>query len=422
MRRVAKYVARGWRLPLELASARVAETPVPSEAAAVLGAVRAALRDAHAWRCEVRRRVEGYAQWRVLVRWRPHGRWGGCDLYVFAPDVQPGLSEDELRPMMCAIRSLRALKRALCALQGPACHAAGAPCTASPRFQLQYRALSGHHRTVDGVSADDSGEAVRRTIASQEGVPEAAIRLLLRGKPLDLEAPCKLTRGEAVHVVANLRGGTLGTLNATDASGRPADSEPSVNKGVSCSSPTCEAASCPPSPTAAAAPTNTLGGAAPPPPPPPPPPPCPSTAVDGFDFSYRPRTRCRASPSNHARYPRPPARVSTAHEASKWEAYVRECCRQGAPIRANEETCDAAPADGRTSPPSSDAAMELPAASPAIKVDACATVAADAADGGEGQGGEAPVSEARQAALHEIDPPLALILMLCQRHGRGGGH
>ena len=95
---------------------------------------------------------------------------------------------------------------------------------------------------------------------------------------------------------------------------------------------------------------------------------------------------------------------------------MRECCRQGAPIRANEETCDAAPADGRTSPPSSDAAMELPAASPAIKVDACATVAADAADGGEGQGGEALVSEARQAALHEIDPPLALILMLCQRY------
>ena len=66
-----------------------------------------------------------------------------------------------------------------------------------------------------------------------------------------------------------------------------------------------------------------------------------AAAVGGLPFSYRPRTRCRASPSNRARYPRPPARVSTAQEAAQWEAYARrrlhwpplaDGCKPAAPV------------------------------------------------------------------------------------------
>jgi hypothetical protein len=86
------------------------------------------------------------------------------------------------------------------------------PAAPPPSFQIQYRCLAGHHGTLDGVRADDSAGAVLRRIAAKTGVSQtmaATLRLAKGRNELDLHAPCGLGKGDTVHVLGRLDGGTV---------------------------------------------------------------------------------------------------------------------------------------------------------------------------------------------------------------------
>ncbi len=80
----------------------------------------------------------------------------------------------------------------------------------APSFQIQFRALDGSHRTLDGVRPSDLASAVLERIANKLGLSEASrLRLLHAGKQLEPTAACGLSKGDTVHLVS-LEVGRLG--------------------------------------------------------------------------------------------------------------------------------------------------------------------------------------------------------------------
>ena len=111
-------------------------------------------------------------------------------------------------------------------LQAPA--PSSPPLQDAPRdsFQVQFRALSGHHGTLDGVRGGDLASDVLCRIAAKLGLSEAAaghLWLVRSGRPLAPAAPCGLAAGDTVHVVGGLKGGLTGDI----AAGASRDDEPS---------------------------------------------------------------------------------------------------------------------------------------------------------------------------------------------------
>jgi hypothetical protein len=82
---------------------------------------------------------------------------------------------------------------------------------ATPPFQIFYRDIDGHHGTLDGVRSGDLASAVLTRIAAKLGLSEATtsqMRLVHAGKQLDLTVACGLAKGETVHVLGRIEGGT----------------------------------------------------------------------------------------------------------------------------------------------------------------------------------------------------------------------
>ena len=103
----------------------------------------------------------------------------------------------------------------------------------APPFQIQYRGLSGHHGTLDGVRSGDSARSVLYKIAAKLGVGKEAaarLRLVRAGKQLEPAAACALVKDETVHVIDGLGGGapTLRPREVAPASGAALPAAPSV--------------------------------------------------------------------------------------------------------------------------------------------------------------------------------------------------
>ena len=92
------------------------------------------------------------------------------------------------------------------------------PDSSAVAFQIQYRNLAGHHRTLDDVCADQLVGSQLKRIASKEGLiweeAAATLRLVKAGKELDRSAPCGLEKGDSVHLLLrSLPGGMDGAAH-----------------------------------------------------------------------------------------------------------------------------------------------------------------------------------------------------------------
>ena len=92
------------------------------------------------------------------------------------------------------------------------------PDSSAVAFQIQYRNLAGHHRTLDDVCADQLVGSQLKRIASKEGIiweeAAATLRLVKAGKELDRSAPCGLEKGDSVHLLLrSLPGGMDGAAH-----------------------------------------------------------------------------------------------------------------------------------------------------------------------------------------------------------------